>query len=664
MRSEAHRFDPGRAWSVLMLAAALWCVNHAYVGMFEHDARVYSLLVWHWLSPEAYARDPFFLFGSQDRYSAFTPVYGSLAALVGLPNAALTVSAVGGALWVASSAVVARVLLDDRRWQAFAVLCCAIASFNYSPNGNTFVLNEAFPTARSIAFPLGALALGLAMRQQFRTAAALAIASCALHPLLGIWPLLMIIAYRMSDRMVLSAGAAALTLIAGLHLSGFGALQMLDPAWESIIRRSSIDIFVGSLGTARINETLAWLSLLLWAAHFSTEEHVRRWYRLGAAIGASGFLAAQLASYLYPMVLIVQAQLWRAMWVVVFLGVFALARILGSAWRGTHRIWWAIGGLLLVIGSDWFGFILFASWVLFQSPLWARAVAIGRRIDARVGGFSGLLLVGLLLAVLPGYVQDLAMLGNGLARDVQSGFPVVDGLLLAGGLGVGALLWAWLLMSGLPVRILLAGSASLLVFAVLHWDQRLEKYRGWEHLRESSPPPMFVGAIRPGDVVLWPGPMPQRVWHELGTANYGSSDQVIGSVFSREKTFEMLRRRQRLAVASLAESWPLSATQASLLLARYRHLSGERLDETGNLHQSYKTPVSLTGPGMLYACEDTALDWVVSDRALPQDVLPPVSGTGQPGLWLYSCGTLRAALPAPAYTQPQHAGNLKEGKRQ
>ncbi len=660
MSSAAHRSDQGRAWSVLMLAAALWCINHAYVGMVEHDARVYSLLVWHWLSPEAYARDPFFLFGSQDRYSVFTPLYGSLAAAVGLPNAALAVSALGGGLWVAAAAVVARSLIDDRRWQAFAVLLCAIASFNYSPNGNTFVLNEAFPTARSIAFPLGALALGLAMRQRFRTAVALAIASCAIHPLLGIWPLLMIIAQRMSDRMVLTAGAVALLMIAGLHLSGFGALQRLDPAWESIIRHSSIDIFVGPPGTARINATLAWLSLLLWAAHFSAETG-RRWYRLGAAIGAAGFLMAQLASYLYPAVLIIQTQPWRAMWVVVFLGIFALAAILGSAWRGRHRIWWTIGGLLLVIASDWLGYVLFASWVVFQSPLQAPVAALGRRIDALAGSLAWLLLLGLLLAVVPGYVQDLVILGNGLAQNVQSGFPALDGLLLAGGFGVGALLWAWLLTSGLPVRILLAGSALLLVFAGLHWDQRLEKYRAWEHLRDSSPPPMFAGAIRPGDVVLWPGPMPQRVWHELGTANYGSSDQVIGSVFSREKTFEMLRRRQRLAVASLAESWPVSAAEESLLLDRYRRLTGEALDQTGNLHQSYKRPVTLTGPGMLYACEDPALDWVVSDRALSQNTLPPVSATGQSGLWLYSCGAFRAVLPAPTVMPRQNAGNLEKG---
>lgn len=662
MPSEALRHQ-GAAWAVVMLAAALWCINHAYVGMVEHDARVYSLLVRHWLSPEAYARDPFFLFGSQDRFSAFTPLYGTLAAAVGLPNAALTVSALGGGLWLAAAAAVARGLLDDRRLQAFAVLCCAIASLNYSPNANTFVLNEAFPTARSIAFPLGALALALAMRQQFWSAVLVAIAASALHPLLGIWPLLMVIGQKMSDRSVLLAGLAAVALFLGLHFMGLDALQRMDPAWESIIRHSSRDIFVGPPGMARINETLAWLSLLLWGADLSAGG-VRRWYRLGAAMGASGFFVAQLASYLYPVVLIVQAQVWRAMWVVVYLGVFALAQILGTAWRGKHRLWWAIGGLLLVVGTGWLGFILFGAWALFHSPWRERAMVIGRQIDAQAHPIAWLLLAGLILAVLPGYVQDLAIMGGGLARDFQFGLPVLEGFLLAGGLGVGALVWAWLLTSGLPIRIVLAVSASLFLFATLHWDQRLEKYRAWEGFRESSPRSMFANVIHPGEVVLWPGSMPQRVWHELGTANYASSDQVIGGVFSREKTFEMLRRRQRLAIASLAESWPLTAADELALLERYRGLTGEKLDETGNLHESYKATISLTGPGMLYACEDKGLDWVVSDRALPQNVLRPVSGTGQTDIWLYSCGALRALMSAPTFLQQRQTGNREMGESQ
>jgi hypothetical protein len=632
--------------ALVMLAAGLWCITHPYGGMFEHDARVYTLLVWHWLSPEAYARDPFFLFGSQDRFSAFTPIYATLAGSVGLPNAALMVTALGGALWLSASTLVARGLLEDRRLQAFAALCCVMWSLNYSPNGVTFRLNEAFPTARIIAFPLGALAIGLAMRQWFWAAVILASAASALHPLLGIWPLALIVAQRLPDRAVLSAALVAAALMVVLHLAGVGALQRMDPAWESIIRSSSLDVLVGPVGTVRLNETLAWLSLLLWAGRLAAEP-VRRWYQLGAAIGASGFLLAQITSYFYPASLLVQAQSWRAMWIVVFLGVFALTQVLGIAWRGPYRIWWAIGGLLMLIAGDWCGFLLLGSCSLFHPVLQAHAVAISRRVHARADRFAPFLLAGLLLAVLPGYVVELAILGGGLARDFQTGLPVLDGLLLAGGYGLGALLLAGLLTSGLHVRILLAGSASLLLFAVLHWDQRMDKYRNWEELPLSSIAHPFGGTIRRGEVVLWPGSTPQHVWHELGTANYGSSDQVIGGVFSREKTFDMLRRRQRLAIASLAESWPLSAGDELMLLNRYRLLTGQRLDEKGNLHESYKTSITLTGPGMLYLCEDPALDWVVSEKLLVQDVLVPQPGLLPQRAWIYSCAKLRTVLLAP-----------------
>jgi hypothetical protein len=631
--------------ALLMLATGMWCITHPYVGMFEHDARVYTLLVWHWLSPEAYARDPFFLFGSQDRFSAFTPIYATLAGFVGLPNAALTISALGGVLWLSAAALVARGLLKDRYLQAFAVLCCVMWSLNYSPNGVTFRLNEAFPTARIIAFPLGAMALGLAMHQQCWAAVALAAAASALHPLLGIWPLALIIAQRLTDRMAISVALSAVALLVAMNLLGVSVLQKMDPAWESIIRSSSLDVFVGPPGIARLNETLAWLSLLLWAGRLAAAP-VRRWYQLGAAIGASGFLLAQVASYFYPAILLVQAQSWRAMWIAVYLGVFALTLVLGIAWRGPYRIWWVIGGLLLVIAGDWYGFILLGSCALLHPALGAHATSIAKCVYMHANRFAPLLLAGMLLVVLPGYITDLAILGSSLAIDFQTGLPVLDGLLLAGGLGLGMLLLAGLLTSRLSMGIRLAGSALILLFAAMHWDQRIEKYRNWENMGLPSIASPLGSAIRRGDVVLWPESLPQRVWHELGTANYGSSDQVIGGVFSREKTFEMLRRRQRLAIASLAQFWPLSAGDESMLLNRYRQLTGERLDEKGNLHQSYKTSITLTGPGMLYMCEDPALDWVVSEKPLVQEVLAPLAGQSPQRVWIYSCAKLRAVPPA------------------
>jgi hypothetical protein len=631
--------------AVLLLAAGLWCISHPYVGMIEHDARVYSLLVAHWLSPEAYARDPFFLFGSQDRYSAFTPLYGLLAGRIGLANAALAISALGGVLWLAAAATVARRLLDQPTLQFFALLCCAMLSLNYSPNGATFVLNEAFPTARSIALPLGALALGLAMHGRWGFAGLAALAATALHPLLGIWPLLLLAAFRLPDRAIVVAALAAMALLAALAWAGVGPLQRMDAAWESIARHSSRDLLVGPAGAARIGPTLAWLSLLLWAGRLAPPA-AGRWYSLGAAIGAAGFLLAQIVSYFHPAALLVQAQPWRAMWLAAFLGVFAAAQLLGLSWRGPHRVWWAIGGLLLYVLGERAGYVLFASCALLHPPLAQGALALARRVDARARRFAPMLLLGLLAAVLPGYVADLAILGGGLARDFQSGFAPLDGFLLAGGMGVGALFLAWL-AAALPRGIVLAGGAALLLFGAAHWDQRRDGYAAWEAQGLSAPAAPFGGAIRRGDVVLWPEAMPPRVWLELGTASYASSDQTIGAIFSREKTFELLRRRQVLAVASLAESWPLSAPQQAELLERYRRSSGDSVDERANLHESFKRPLRLTGPGMLFACEDPALDWVVYSRPLEQTALRPRAGGESQGAWLYSCAELRAMRAVP-----------------
>lgn len=625
---------------MLLIALALWCINHPYIGFIEHDARVYSLLVWHWLFPEAYARDPFFLFGSQDRYSIFTPIYGVLTTLAGLPSAAMAIVALGGFLWVISAGVNARHLITDRRWQVFAVLLCATMSFNYSPNATTFFINEAFPTARSLSFPVGALAVGFLIGERYWAAAAVAAFSCALHPLLGVWPLLLVIAHRMSDRVLLLFGAGLAAAIWALSAAGVPALQRMDTEWENIARHSSVDIFVGLHGKVRLNETVGWLSLLLWAGHLSSGQ-IRRIYQLSALIGAAGFLLAQFASYLSPVVLIVQAQTWRAMWLAVYVGIFAVACLMERAARREFRILSAIGGLLLVILSDWAGYLLLVSYVLLIASIRLRARCFFRRVAELRRRYLLLLLIGLLLAVLPSYVQDLIVLGRGLAQDFHTGSPAFDGFFLAGGLGVGALIWALLLTARFPVSVTAAVGTALLVYAVLHWDQRLEAYRVWEGLRTSRHYPMFSSVISRGDVVLWPGGSAQRVWHELGTANYGSSDQVIGGIFSREKTFDMLRRRQRLAIASLAESWPLSMHEESRLLQRYRELSGDGLDVTSNLHESYKAPFHITGPGMLHLCEDVALDWVISDTVLEQGVLTPIQVSEHQGTWLYSCRTLR-----------------------
>ena len=56
-----------------LLALATWALSHRYLGLF-HDARLYTLQALARLHP-ALSADVFLRFGSQDRFTIFSPLY-------------------------------------------------------------------------------------------------------------------------------------------------------------------------------------------------------------------------------------------------------------------------------------------------------------------------------------------------------------------------------------------------------------------------------------------------------------------------------------------------------------------------------------------------------------------------------------------------------------
>lgn len=92
------RTTPLRA--VLLFAAflGLWLWHHPYTGI-RHDAVLYTVQALNFLHPQNYAGDVYFLFGSQDDYTLFSPLYAALIALIGLGSAALLIAFFGALLW-------------------------------------------------------------------------------------------------------------------------------------------------------------------------------------------------------------------------------------------------------------------------------------------------------------------------------------------------------------------------------------------------------------------------------------------------------------------------------------------------------------------------------------------------------------------------------------
>lgn len=636
---ERGRF--GVRWlQIVPLGLIAWLFNHPYVGIDIHDAKLYALLAARWLEPEAYARDPFFIFGSQDDFTVFSPVYGLLIRWFGLDIAAQLIVIAGATLMSIAVTLISEKLFTAHWAKVLAVLLCAAASYAYSPTNFSFRVNEEFATARSIAVPLALFAIAFGIDGRRYISIGVGILATLMHPLMGVWALVVLVSSRLGDRALTMFVASGVAAVAGLALLGVSLLQPLDAAWDSLMRPLSV-VYVGVPPQLRLDSILIWLSLLLLAARFGNPKH-RRLYQLLALIGASSLLSAQIVSYFWPLKLILQLQLWRSLWLVTFFALFAAVELVVAARESGKRslIWLALAATTAFLSHELAGYALFIGWI---ASLNTRIVGWSKAIEEH--GFVSdrslmLLLAALGALALPTYFLDLEELGLALPMTLDL-FPAsLRGFLFAGGYGLGFGLvavavdrltaWKWL-----PLALLLP-----LIAATMIWDQRGAKIQQWEStlLRPQSAGDLGK-MIQKGSVVYWHENSPMRTWLELGTASYASGIQPAGSIFSREKTFEMKRRLERVAISSILTTVPQNRTEEEAMLAQV--FKGNPTSPTAlrNIFTAQAGSIP-TGPGIAYLCGDPVLDWVISANRHTGNGLDPVEATDpQSGkrLYLYRC---------------------------
>lgn len=597
---------PRHTRSALLLAPAflLWLLNSPYQGIW-HDARVYGLLAAHWLYPDALAGDLFFRFGSQGSFSLFTPIYGELVRALGLDAAARFVVLSGGVLWVAALFALARAVLGDTLAGRFAVLFGVTLTVSYSPNASVFVINENFATARSWAMPAGVLAVALLADGRSWAALSAAMLSCLLHPLLGIWPLALIVLTRMPMRWValLMMLPALASVVMGMANPDVPHWRLMHGEWLEYLRGTS-DILFKPLPDTRLPVYFTVLAALLAGARAGSEKLQPLYARL-LALACGGLALALLSAYWLPFEIAVQGQPWRVFWLAIPVAGIALLDVTQRALLVSDIVPLLIGGALALVTLDG---------ELLQPIVWlmcGASLAPKHHLEtlaARIGAWRRTVwvtMIALWLLALPGISAELEIAG---ARFVTPWWP--DALLLhglvAGGLWPLPLLLAWLLgrrslFSGVGTGMATVIAVTGLVAMVLgKWDVRPESLRRMEgrYLNSRQSPHPFAAYIHSGDTVAW-AEREMTVWLDLHTSSYWGSTQGIGVVFSQEKFTEWRRRAALVAKAS--------------------------------------TPLAL--------CADPMLDWVV----MPQPVAGVAAIAVAPGAVLYACTSLRAVSPAPTF---------------
>jgi len=627
-----------RRLPLLLMLAACWLLAHAWNGLW-HDGRLYALQALHRLHPENFRNELFFLYGSQDSFSLFSPLYAVVIALLGLPAAALAMYVLGSVLWLAAAGTLLRRLLKG--WAYWLGLACLVLlPTDYGPAKGILTLGEPYPTPRIFAEALSMLALACLLRGAWlRGGLSLALA-LLLHPLMAAGAALLGLLYLAKGRARTLALAAAAVLTLGLALAAasFGVrpfdslLASMDPAWLALVERFAfMHVWNGWQAAHWLSRTVLAFSLVLVAARLARGSRAR-FYGCTALAGGLGLLLSWIGTGLTHNLLLIQVQPWRVLWLVQLVSWVALAWLLATFWRrgGVFRLLLLTLVIAALMRNSIGGYLAVpaAAALCLQRQYLQQLVLPARTVR---------LLAMLLLAIGGVWLAELLKLAT------DSGALVADTIEDSA-----ARIWTW--------TLLLSGAAGLLGAALMwlawRWSGSVQRGRfalacllalvslaAAAALRPGPPDyahPISAQAWRDAQAAFQPVLPPQAVvywendvrgsWFLLQRASYVTSVQLAGLGFNRGTAVEGARRLQRLRQLGVPDA--------------VREFDPSR----AKLEIAALPPVSLQG--LLFLCRDPVLDFVVLTQDFAVGVVARATDRQFPyTYYLYQCARLRNYNP-------------------
>lgn len=524
----------------IALVAALFVLCHPYAGLVG-DATIYALRALADLDPAGLGRDPAVVLDGQMHFSLFPSLYRPLVAAFGASRAAMMASALGSATWFVALAALAHRLAPPRvAWAMVAIV--AVLPVCYGDHGFPFGIADTSATPRP--FAEAAVMAGLAALLAGRwMVAVLALAVAMLvHPIMaeagvGIAVLLLLARVPWPYRVAALATVAALgaaAFVAGL--AGVPLLDRLvtrpDPAWLEVLRTRSPFLFPTLWTSDSFCPLLAQVGTIVVAAHRAAP--AQRRLLLAALVVAALGLAIAAATSILPLLLVIQAQAWRAVWLLTVLGGCGLAACIATLSAGSPRGRLTLAALLLAWFFQPLPALTLASVglavVLDYGTLGARL-----RLDARhaTAAFVFVAVAALWWASGPvlGYVDYLRQLPSDQTMSLLA--PLhnnLHNLPLLAVIAAALLAPAPLFDRSVWVPVLAVACLLLVGLDLRLWDQRDAAQAYLESLR--SPPGLAALAEGRKPGVLW---LDDEVdaWFALGRPQYFSPQQGVSIVFSR-----------------------------------------------------------------------------------------------------------------------------------
>lgn len=641
---------PVTLFAVLWAVDALWFPYEHWV----HDSRLYGLQVLNRISGGAFSGDLFLRYGSQDQYSPFSMLVAPLSGLLGLERSFFLLFLIFNALFVLAIMKLVRTLIADEVSATLALLVLAMSPLHYA--GQTvFQVQENFFTARTIAYALGILGIERFCRRRYGTGLMYATGATAIHPLMGFGVLAVGIGCAALDRLprraawwFFATAAAAVFLVIAFPPLGTSVFGTMDGDWLENVRATAPLNFPDLWLRVDWLGILASFAIVTWAAVLMMRESPERArvLLLTVVLGAVGVVATIVAARV-PYRLLLQAQPYRALWIVQVLAIPLSISLACRLWqRSTLATALAclLGGFLvfpnLVALELIVVALVFCALVVLHNLPGRRQAPEGWLARSLIAAFLvGMLVVGIVKAII---VVLAARDRSAVLDPVVYGplDPILFGLFFATNLGLifwlGVVLWclhiAMRKLKGEHALTLACLVLALSIHAAGGIVVRSHGYRSWVEPPDS--PHAFIRGyfeqrgLTAQPLTVYDGALISVgfVWFDLGAKSYFNLAQLVGSIFSRETAAEARRRADIVRPFEIQRFAPFAP----------RFMPADRL-----IYQALFTPSEAVPPSisdLRRVCDERE----GVDVAILREDFAHLAAAGDGRVFIYECAHVRA----------------------
>lgn len=525
-------------WAVVFL---IWILFFPYAGI-AHDAQLYTLQALSHVAPEFYQNDIFLRFGSQDRFTFFSPIYAALIELLGVEWAAALLTLVGHCLFISAFFLLANKIMPYGI-AVFAVGLMLTISSSYGAE-RIFYYIELFVTPRMLSESFVLLSVIAWLNKKNIMATMLLFISVLLHPLMAMAGFVFMFSsiYMTHWRRISLLIIATCFLLLLVHQAQLLTRWQLDAEWLGIIENRNTYLFFYYWPIDDIANALVPLVSLIIASVFSRGEMEKRLVFAALFVGVMAVLVHGFGSDFLHLSFVTQGQAWRWFWLVTLVAILLLPNLILRLWH-------------MKTGGRTVAFTLIAAWLMrsqlfgFLVAVWALLLVFAIKKNWGTVFFwslnkwmgLGFLLLPLLLLIVVNHFHINVFIALFKGSHLQD-FP---GIWHECALPVYLLLVCLLVsvsvsgaMHAFTTISILLGACTMFLCWGKSWLPEKEELnaRSLDKLRELIPV---------GEDVLTFGP-PITVWIGLRRPSYLTGIQMAGIVFSRATALEANRREQAI----------------------------------------------------------------------------------------------------------------------